>query len=266
VSRDPRELELAETDAFATLAGTVTRAAAAAVGFRHARIAGASCLAAAGLAGNPSFNRVNGLGLERDVDDAILDEIDAFFADAGVRYWIGVSPLARGRLTALLKLRGFETSYAWAKFGRTTETPPEARTDLRVAAVGPDAAAAFTRVVTAGFGMAASAEGLLAGAPERLHCFLALDGDIPVGGGLLHVRGEVGWLGAGATLPEHRGRGAQSALLAARIRRARELGCAAVTTETGELVPDRPNASYRNIARAGFEELYVRPNLLSPAP
>ena len=37
-----------------------------------------------------------------------------------------------------------------------------------------------------------------------------------------------------------------------------------VFTETGELLPDRPSASYRNILRAGFEELYVVPNWLSP--
>jgi GNAT superfamily N-acetyltransferase len=228
------------------------------------RIAGASCLAAASLAGNPSFNRVNGLGLVADVDDAVLDEIDAFFADAGVRYWIGISPLARGRLAALLRLRGFETSYAWAKFGRSTVDPPAPRTELRIEEVGPDRRGEVARVVTAAFGMPDAAAGLLEGAAEKLHCFLALDDGEPVGGAILHVRDAVGWLGAGGTLPEHRGRGAQSALLAARIRRAGELGCTTVTTETGELVADRPSASYRNIVRAGFDELYVRPNLLSP--
>ena len=45
-----------------------------------------------------------------------------------------------------------------------------------------------------------------------------------------------------------------------------ELGCNAVFTETGEQLPDRPSSSYRNIVRAGFEELYVLPNWLSPAP
>ena len=32
--------------------------------------------------------------------------------------------------------------------------------------------------------------------------------------------------------------------------------------ETGERVPERPSASYRNILRAGFEEAYLRPNWL----
>ena len=70
----------------------------------------------------------------------------------------------------------------------------------------------------------------------------------------------VGWLGFGATLPEFRGRGAQSALLAARIEDARRQGCREVTTETGELDDDRPSNSYRNIVRAGFREAGARAN------
>jgi GNAT superfamily N-acetyltransferase len=258
------DLELAERDAFVRLAEVAPPSVAETIGFRHAIVADGSCLAAPSLAGNPTFNRVNGLGLTRVVDAAVLDEIDAFYAEAGVRYWVGVSPHARPRLATLLRLRGFEVDYAWAKFGRSSSDPPAPRTGLRVEEVGADRGADLARVVGAGFGMPAAATALLENAPERLHCFLALDGDEPVAAAVLHVAGSVGWLGAGATLPEHRGRGAQSALLAERIRLAGELGCTTVTTETGELVPDRPSASYRNIVRAGFRELYVRPNLLSP--
>ena len=56
--------------------------------------------------------------------------------------------------------------------------------------------------------------------------------------------------------------GAQGALLAARIRRARELGCEVVVTETGELRDGLPSNSYRNILRAGFEEVAVTANWL----
>ena len=92
----------------------------------------------------------------------------------------------------------------------------------------------------------------------------AYDGGQPAGAGALYVDGGVGWLGLGATLPEYRGRGAQSAILAARIEDARRQGCATVVTETGELADDRPSSSYRNILRFGFEEAYLRPNYLSP--
>jgi GNAT superfamily N-acetyltransferase len=64
-------------------------------------------------------------------------------------------------------------------------------------------------------------------------------------------------------LPALRGRGAQTALLRARIEAARELGCAVLVTETGEPAGRQPGASYRNIRRAGFEPAYVRQNHLS---
>ena len=79
-------------------------------------------------------------------------------------------------------------------------------------------------------------------------------------GGALFVDGDQAWLGLGATLPEARGRGAQSALLAERIRLAAEAGSTTVTTETGVREDGRPERSYRNILRAGFEEAFVRPN------
>ena len=94
-------------------------------------------------------------------------------------------------------------------------------------------------------------------------CFAAFDGDAPAAAGALFVTGMVGWIGIGATAPEHRGKGGQGALLAARIQAAAEAGCEVVVTETGEPVDRRPNGSYRNIIRAGFEPQYVRPNYLS---
>jgi GNAT superfamily N-acetyltransferase len=99
---------------------------------------------------------------------------------------------------------------------------------------------------------------------EGWHCFVGYDGDDPVACAALFAHDGVGWLGAAGTLPDQRGKGAQSALLAARIALARELGLDVLTTETGEQRDDGPNASYRNILRAGFEEAYIRPNLLSP--
>jgi GNAT superfamily N-acetyltransferase len=82
----------------------------------------------------------------------------------------------------------------------------------------------------------------------------------------MYARPPAAWLGFAATLPEARGQGAQGALLVERVRRAAALGCPLVTLETGERVPDRPDASYRNILRQGFFELYLRPNFYSPDP
>ena len=96
------------------------------------------------------------------------------------------------------------------------------------------------------------------------HCFLAREADCAIGAATLFVEGNSGWCGYAATLPAARGRGAQNALFAARVRRAAELGCRNVYTETGQRVEERPDASYRNILRNGFLELYLRPNWVSP--
>jgi GNAT superfamily N-acetyltransferase len=75
-----------------------------------------------------------------------------------------------------------------------------------------------------------------------------------------------GYLSFAGTLPEHRGKGAQSILLAGRIRHARELGCRLVVTETGDRRADLPSSSYRNLIRAGFDERHVVENWIRRAP
>ena len=104
--------------------------------------------------------------------------------------------------------------------------------------------------------------GWLALLPARdgWHCFVAFDGDEPAGAGALYVAGKTGWVGIGATVPEHRGKGAQSALIAKRIEAAAELGCEVVVSETGKPIDGRAGPSYRNLVRAGLEPVYVRPS------
>jgi hypothetical protein len=81
-------------------------------------------------------------------------------------------------------------------------------------------------------------------------------------GGL--VSGGHAWLDS-ARRSRLTGHGAQGALLALRLREAAARGARIAVTETGERLPDRPSASYRNILRAGFEEMYLRQNYMSAA-
>jgi GNAT superfamily N-acetyltransferase len=96
------------------------------------------------------------------------------------------------------------------------------------------------------------------------HSFVAWADGEAAAAGALFVEGDAGWLGAAATRPAFRRRGAQNELLAARIERARELSLRVLAVETGEPVEGKPGGSYRNILRAGFREQYVRANWLSP--
>jgi GNAT superfamily N-acetyltransferase len=134
-------------------------------------------------------------------------------------------------------------------------------------AIEPSAADDFAAVVAGGFDLPDWAEPLAANVVGRpgWSCYVAYDGERPAGAGAVFVDGSVGWLGFGATLAEYRGRGAQSAILAARIEDARRQGCTTVVTETGELDDQRPSSSYRNILRAGFREAGVRQNYRAPS-
>jgi GNAT superfamily N-acetyltransferase len=227
------------------------------------RIAGGICCAIPGL-DSPMLNRATALGVEREPTDTELDEIEAFFGAAGVRYYVSVPPAARGELEPRLRERGFTDGYAWMKFSRGVDPVPARETPLSVEQTRDEAT--FSRILASAFDLAPDTPinwGAVADLPGW-SLFLACDGGEPVATAALLVQEGVGWLGAAGTLAEQRGKGAQAALIAARIERARELGADTVVTETGEQLPDRQNKSYRNILRAGFAEAYLRPNLLSP--
>jgi GNAT superfamily N-acetyltransferase len=225
---------------------------------------GATVLQTPAAPGSPMLNRVVGLGVDRPATE---QDVDAALAaiGAGVTFYVAVSPHAEpAELPRWLGERGLEPGWGWMSFSRDPDHPPRFATSLRLALAESAAeAAAFARIQRIAYDLPEELEPVLALAPERgWECWLALDGDEPAGAGAVFARDDVCYLGLGATLPEHRGKGAQGALLAQRIRRAGELGCDLVVTETGERRDDRPSSSYRNILRAGFVEGAVTANWL----
>ena len=80
---------------------------------------------------------------------------------------------------------------------------------------------------------------------------VAYDGVVPVATGALHVSGPVAWVGAASTVPGHRRRGAQSALLAHRLQLAATEGATRVVAKV-----EPGSGSERNLRRAGFEPAY----------
>jgi GNAT superfamily N-acetyltransferase len=210
--------------------------------------------------GSPMINRVVGLGLEEPATETMVDA--ALEALAGTTHYVAISPGARPpELAAWLEARGLEPGWGWMQFRRGVEGAPPAQTDLELLEVDATSAAAFARVVRRAYELPAEVERFLARIVDTpWQAWLALAGDEPAAAGALFVGDEGAYLGFAGTLPEHRGHGAQSALLAARIRRAGELGCGWVATETGERRPGEPSGSYRNILRAGFSEEFVVAN------
>jgi GNAT superfamily N-acetyltransferase len=148
------------------------------------------------------------------------------------------------------------------------DDPPEVDTDLRIEQIGGGDADAFAMIVaqcldwpeTVGPWVA-----LTVGRPGWKH-YIAFDGSKPAATSALYVSGDFAWLDFASTMPDYRGRGAQSALIARRIRDAAELGCSHLVVETAEQTPDHPAPSYRNIVRFGFREAYKRANYIFEKP
>lgn len=91
------------------------------------------------------------------------------------------------------------------------------------------------------------------GVPGFEH-FVAFDGDTAVASARLFVHDRLAYLNDGGTLEDYRNRGAQSALIAARVNRAAELGCDYCCVYTLAFL----STSLGNLQRAGFVKLYSR--------
>jgi GNAT superfamily N-acetyltransferase len=246
-----RATEQAELDAFRDIFSAAPRGAPAEI----AEADGALAIRFAPAASMLEVNRIMGLtALEQ------LDALEPLYR--GGPYGVSLDP--ETGLGPALEERGLHLGYPWQKFVRGVEPMKAGRkTELAVATArsGEDFGLAFA----AGYGLPEDIGLWMARLHDRedWHCLVAYDGDEPVGTGALFVSGRMGWLGCAATLPTHRGRGAQGAILAARIDRARELGCTQLVTETGVARGTTIGPSHRNIVRSGFEPAYVRPNYLA---
>ena len=186
-------------------------------------------------------------------DDLDLDEVAAVYA---VPHDVTVAPGAE-TVEERLAARGYTRGEPWVKLARDAAPAPAVRSELRIERTHDEAM--LGRTLAEGFGSPSGAPFHVLSRPG-FSGFLAWAGDEPAGGALLYVDGALAWFGATATRPAFRGRGAQTALLAARIEHARAAGAATLTVETA---PE--GSSNRNVRAAGFDEAYVRANWRSPA-
>jgi GNAT superfamily N-acetyltransferase len=230
-------------------------------------VAGAICFTSAGLDPPAVFRRVVRLGVGHPVTEAELDKACAYMAARTPGYAITVSAHSQPpELESWLQRRGFTRGWAWMKFARPCNDLPKTETRLEVRVVDASLGDVFGCVIAEAFGMPSAASPWMAALAGRTGwvCVMAFSGGTPVAAGAAYISGDHAWLGFGATLEAHRRLGAQNALLARRLQEATARGARVAVTETGERVPHRPGNSHRNILRAGFREMYVRQNCLSP--
>ena len=150
------------------------------------------------------------------------------------------------------------------KFLRLPSDLPSSDTDLEIRQVDAQSAAAFATAFLRGFDMPLTGpfHDWFAALPTSpgWHCFAAWDADSLVAGASLFVAGDVGVLAGAATVEKARRRGAQGALMVARMTQAAELGLLWLSTETGSETAEDPNPSLHNMRRLGFTQLYEREN------
>jgi len=261
-----RALELAEAIAY----NREAFAAAAALdgdpaGARWADIGGGVAAALTSL-DSGFFNRVVGLGVARPATEADVAAVLDFYTGLDrSESVVQVAPTARPpELVGWLEAAGYRSSpERTVTLWHELDALPDARASMRVERIGPERAHDFARVHATASGLPAVVAPLAEGIVGRdgWTCYLGFDGNEPVTTAALFVEGTWAWLGFGATLESHRGRGGQSATLAIRLRDAKDARVRWAITETGAETPEAPaNHSYRNMLRAGFHLAYERRN------
>jgi len=211
------------------------------------------------------WNKAIGLGLTEPLTSATVEEVLRLATEHAVpALAFQVAPHARpADWRRLLEDRGLNPGARFVKYFGPIPDPGPDHTDLRIARLGPEHAGEYGRVIRTGFEMppVPAMEAWFAEAPtygDDWVFYGAWAGDDLAAVANLFVHGDVATLSGAATLPEFRRRGAQTALMTARIREGAARGCTWVSTETWPESPGHPNPSQHNMRLLGLTELYVR--------
>ena len=260
-----RWLERAEALAFARLSAAAERTPGNPAGASRLEIGGG--VAVSSKVGDDIilFDRALGFGFDEPLAEDVVEAVAGFFRDrARPRSSIQLAPsVATPEAVGWLRDRGYLPGRRWVKLWHDVRTLPLMRSSLRVERIDATRADDFVKIGIQVFELASTLDPFVRaviGRPGWSH-YLAFDADRPVATAAMYVTDDVAWLGFGATLEDARGRGGQSALFAARLRDAADLGCRWAVVETGEETAEFPvNHSYRNMVRAGFRLAYARQN------
>jgi GNAT superfamily N-acetyltransferase len=227
---------------------------------------GGGVVVAAGNDTSRFWSRALSLGLHEPLTAEVLAAaVELATAQAAPRLVFQVAPaLLPPDWADTVGRFGLTPGTTWYKMACPADAFVADQTELQIArttSADADAAAAaladgfgFDRDDTTGIYAAA-----LAGTAP-FSGFAAWDAGTIVATAALAINGDCAQMCGAATLPEHRGRGAQSGLPATRAAAARDHGCRWLVVET--YVPAEPgaNPSYNNMLRTGFRTQYKRPS------
>ncbi len=208
-----------------------------------------------------------GLGMLAEPAERDLEQIEEFYRQRGAPVWHEVSPLAGIGVHSMLSNRGYRLAEMTSllcqplDFRAGAESPGSSAWsgDLDVRVAQADESEVWSRTAAAGWGEYAEYVDLIYDLSvvsflrEGAVSFLVEMKGRMVATGSLFIVDDIALLAGASTIPEARRCGAQQALLAARLRYARERGCrlAMMGAAPG-------SGSQRNAERNGFRIVYTR--------
>lgn len=203
-----------------------------------------------------------GLGIFGEATNENLDKIEAFFQERNAHVIHEVSPIADPSILPLLNERGYNpielSSILYRETDSAVEEHPNREISTRVVSV--DEAELWAKTSAAGWtGEHESLSefmlnfGLISAQCEGAYPFLAEFEGEAISTGMLFVHDDVALLAGASTVPESRNRGAQGALLSARLKFAKENGCTLAVMGAAPGSQSQSNAQKR-----GFHIAYTR--------
>jgi GNAT superfamily N-acetyltransferase len=214
--------------------------------------------------GSP-LSQTFGFGLCAPPTAEDLKTIEQFFLDRGAEVFHEVSPLADQAVLGLLGDRGYRpielTSVMHMPLDGTIRTaaPHGHSASLTVRRTEPGDERTWAETAARGWSETPEAAAFIREFGEvsaRAHgnaCFVAEWDGFPIAAAALAIHDGVALLAGASTDPAFRGRGAQAALLGARLRYAMEAGC-----DVAMMGALPGSASQRNGERQGFRIAYTR--------
>ncbi|MCL5116945.1 MAG: GNAT family N-acetyltransferase [Firmicutes bacterium] len=218
--------------------------------------------------GSP-MNYAVGLGVFDESEDTLkssLDALDAFYRPHHTTWNIEVASLASESFLALLGHYGYRAQAFGQMWIHPLDLAESPRIGVTVRELAPEEASLWASVTARGFADGADDdagdEALFFGFTTLpgIHLYLAESSQgTPMGGAAMAVADGYAALFSGATLPEWRGRGVQTALLQKRLWDAKRWGAPFANVQT-----DSDTASAHNVAKVGFRLIYTKTTFQSP--
>lgn len=213
-----------------------------------------------------AFNRVVGLGINKPIDERIIDIIlNKIEAEKVKRFFIQIHPeVYSEKLQQLLVSKNFYHYNNWVRLVRDNSPAQKVKTNLEMRTINQNESKVFADIVINAFDWPNQLSDLISSPISRKNWYhhMAFEDNKPAATAAFYLKGEYAWFDFASTHPEYRGKGAQSALLEKRIEDCRKLGVKTIIIETAEQTTEKESPSYRNVLRAGFKEAYKRPNFI----